>query len=286
MRRFTRHTFQRSAVATGLSLAATGLGAARPALAAPAAQGLAAGAVVALAGTPHLFVADERGELHWAGDTRALAGRTVAWNTRQEVSLEQLRGMRRGAPWLSAGLLKMGEPIYLVKWESDWAQPQLLRIQNIADVSLFGIDESNYGQLVLDETTWRQRFPFDPNALTKGTLSAATGVPTAAPAATLVARRTQQYVGANGRAVHEVEITGATPGTRLQVRGTYDQADVDFQGTRLGSSTKHTFGPEDAGPVTPQGTLRWRREHPIYTGAIYTFTDPAGNSVSITFFGD
>lgn len=73
------------------------------------------GAVVALQGTPHLWIADEQGTLP-VGD-----------------------------PWLSAGLLKDGDPIYLVKWESDWAQPRLLHIQSIADVELFGINDRNYG---------------------------------------------------------------------------------------------------------------------------------------------
>lgn len=47
-------------------------------------------------------------------------------------------------------MLKDGDPIYLVKWESDWAQPQLLHIQSIADVELFGINGRNYGHFVLN----------------------------------------------------------------------------------------------------------------------------------------
>lgn len=80
----------------------------------------APGAVVGLAGTPHLWIADDRGVLHWSGDTRALAGRFVNWNDRREVSLTELVAYPIGDPWLSAGLLKKGDPIYLVKWESDW----------------------------------------------------------------------------------------------------------------------------------------------------------------------
>ena len=37
---------------------------------------LGRGAVVALRNTPHIWVADDVGVLHWAGDTRALATRT------------------------------------------------------------------------------------------------------------------------------------------------------------------------------------------------------------------
>ena len=61
------------------------------------------GAVVALEGTPHLWIADEQGVLHWGGDTRALAGRHINWSARTEVSLAgcarcrwAIRGYRPG----------------------------------------------------------------------------------------------------------------------------------------------------------------------------------------------
>src|SRR5687767_12443624 len=92
---------------------------AAPAMAAPEAQvSLPPGALVALSGTPHLWIADDAGVLHWAGDTRALTGRTVDWGNRRDVSLTELRALRRGTPWLSAGLLKDGDPIFFVKWEA------------------------------------------------------------------------------------------------------------------------------------------------------------------------
>ena len=116
------------------------------------------GAVVALQGTPHLWIADEQGTLHWGGDTRALAGKHVNWDDRTEVSLDRLRTLPVGDPWLSAGLLKDGDPIYLVKWERDWAQPRLLHIQTIADVELFGINDRNYGIFVLDKAAWEARY--------------------------------------------------------------------------------------------------------------------------------
>ena len=34
------------------------------------------------------------------------------------------RGLTAANPWLSAGLLKDGDPIYLVKWETEWPQPR------------------------------------------------------------------------------------------------------------------------------------------------------------------
>ena len=116
------------------------------------------GAVVALQGTPHLWIADEQGTLHWGGDTRALAGKHVNWGDRTEVSLDRLRTLPVGDPWLSAGLLKDGDPIYLVKWEHDWAQPQLLHIQSISEVGLFGINGNNYGNFVLDKAAWEARY--------------------------------------------------------------------------------------------------------------------------------
>ena len=153
------------------------------------AQGVFAhGAVVALQGTPHLWIADEQGGLHWAGDTRALAGRHVRWDNRIEVTLAQLQGLHRGDPWLSAGLLKAGDPIYLVKWETEWPQPRLLHIQSIADVELFGINGSNYGNFVLDLATWEQRFDLSAAGLQRSTLPAATAppAPTATPVPTVV----------------------------------------------------------------------------------------------------
>ena len=56
------------------------------------------GTPVQLAGTPHLFVVDDAGVLHWAGDTRALAGRTVNWGSQCAVSLSELSAAPRGDP--------------------------------------------------------------------------------------------------------------------------------------------------------------------------------------------
>ena len=172
------------------------------------AQGVFAhGAVIALQGTPHLWIADEQGVLHWAGDTRALAGRHVRWDNRIEVTLAQLQGLHRGDPWLSAGLLKDGDPIYLVKWETEWPQPRLFHIQSIADVELFGINGSNYGNFVLDLATWEQRFGLSAAGLQRATLPAATAPPppTATPVPTATSDpgspQVERYSGLNwGRA--------------------------------------------------------------------------------------
>lgn len=276
-----RNTFKRAALAATLSLSLTAA-AAVPALAEPLAQTPALGAVVGLAGTAHLWIADAQGTLHWAGDTRALAGKTIQWGNRSEVSLTQLMAMRRGDPWLTAGLLKSGDPIYFVKWESNEAAPQMLRIQSISDVELFGINSTNYGNMVLDEIAWERLYPFDFEVLVKGTLPAATTTGTApapapapAPAVTLHVARAEQYRTDSGYA-HDVYITGGTSGTRVQVSGSYD----------MGDTTNIPFGPEDAGAFASDGTLMWRRTHPAYSGARYTFTDPSGHTVSIVFNAD
>ena len=135
------------------------------------------GAVVALRGTPHLWFADEHGVLHWGGDTRALAGKHIAWSNRIEVCLESIRALPVGDPWLSAGLLKDGDPIYLVKWETNWQQPKLLHIQDIKDVELFGINGSNYGNFVLDKATWESRFGISAAGLERGVLERAVPAP-------------------------------------------------------------------------------------------------------------
>ena len=145
------------------------------------------GAVVQLQGTPHLWIADEQGVLHWGGDTRALAGRHVNWGARTEVSLEGLRALSVGDPWLSAGLLKDGDPIYLVKWETEWPLPRLLHIQSIADVELFGINGNNYGNFVQDVASWEARYGISVAGLQRAELPPAVpsaGMTPSAPAST------------------------------------------------------------------------------------------------------
>jgi hypothetical protein len=146
-----------------------------PAAASPLPLPFAAGAVVALQGTPHLWVADEQGVLHWSGDTRGLvaAGRPVDWNNPVTVTVDQLRSYQRGDPWLSAGLLKDGDPIYHVKWETDWSTPKLLHIRSIADVELFGINATNYGRFILDRAVWEQRYGISAAALPREPLAPA-----------------------------------------------------------------------------------------------------------------
>ena len=142
-------------------------------LTAAAPPALSPGTVVALQGTPHLWIAGDQGHLHWGGDTRALTGKHIAWSQRIAVTITQLRALALGDPWLSTGLLKDGDPIYLVKWETEWPLPKLYHIQSIADVELFGINASNYGRYVLDKATWEQRYGLDADTLERHPLAPA-----------------------------------------------------------------------------------------------------------------
>jgi hypothetical protein len=135
------------------------------------------GAVISLQGTVHLWIADQTGTLHWGGDTRALQGQTIDWNTRISVSLDTLKTLRIGDPLLSAGLMKDGTPIYLVKWETTDVVPRLLHIQSICDVEVFGINTDNYGKFVLDRAPWEARYNLRASALERGELPTTTCTP-------------------------------------------------------------------------------------------------------------
>ena len=263
--------------------------------AAPSAQ-FAPGAVVGLAGTPHVWVADEAGTLHWAGDTRALAGRPVNWSARINLTLDQLRTLRIGDPWLSAGLLKMGDPIYLVKWESDQPTPILQHIQSIQDVELFGINATNYGAFVLDEAAWQARFSLAPRGLpvtvlqsavaaatpTSTPASTATPAPTATPTAPNYAARivSQQRLGpCSWETV--VEVTGLKPGQRMMVHSSHEVYNCAAGGPNRNVSTATGFPGREAGLADNNGVLRWRYEHSAFRSARYVFTDDQGYQVTV-----
>ena len=253
------------------------------------------GAVIALQGTPHLFIADEQGVLHWGGDTRGLQGRYINWSVRREVTLDQLRAYRRGDPWLSAGLLKIGDPIHLVKWETNEAQPRLLHIQSIQDVELFGINASNYGNFVLDQATWERRFNMSVSSLQRAPLPPAVpppATPTPAASATPAARLTARLVNVERlsdtsyRTNIEVQILpgGAQPGSRIQVKLEGDEWNCPRD---CNDTTRVSWGPLDAGPTrSDTGILLYKDEHGPYKSYTYTFTDTAGNTATVTVGDD
>jgi hypothetical protein len=143
------------------------------------------GAVFALENTPHLWLFTGTGaSVRWVGDTRALASVNfpVRWDATCLMDVTFLANVKKDDPVLSAGLVKIGDPIYLAKWEQGEASPTLLHIQSIADVEAFGINAANYTRFVMGRAEWEQRYGFNADIRKKGEL-AAVGVPVARPAA-------------------------------------------------------------------------------------------------------
>ena len=166
---------RRAALGTGLALPALSLA---PRVSATSSVEEPVGTPIRLEGTPHLFlVSADFPQLHWVGDTRALSQHPVFWNQQKTWPYWVFRrwgSVWMGDPYLSAGLLKDGDPIYLVKWEQHWSEPILYHIQSIKDVELFGINARNYGKFVLDKTAWEAKYGFDTSTLQRLPLRPAT----------------------------------------------------------------------------------------------------------------
>ena len=282
-------------VALALALVGTGLSGGLPAGAAPAAQvTVGNGSVVGLQGTPHLFVGDEQGVLHWAGDTRALTGRFVSWSSRTDVTLDTLKSLRRGDPYLSAGLVKLGDPIYLVKWESGESSPTLLHIQSIADVELFGIDSSNYGSFVLDKSAWEQRFGMSTDTLARGELTAAVGatatptpVGTATPQTTMTAALVDVVRTAANVYKTTVQVKGATPRSTIYVSLRGEEYNCSPSGCTTDADTRAaSYDKVNIGQADSSGNLTWTDQHSAYKQYTYTFADEYGRSASIALTDD
>lgn len=95
------------------------------------------------------------------------------WGDRRTIDLATLRRAPIGDAWLSAGLLKLGEPIYLVKWEAHLPAPVLQHIEFLEDVALFGITGANHAQFVLEQPAWEQRYGLSAARLSRVPLAAA-----------------------------------------------------------------------------------------------------------------
>jgi hypothetical protein len=135
---------------------------------APAAGGrLPHGTVLLLRGTPHYWVADEAGVLHWAIDTRALAGRYVRWDDQREVTLPELERLPRGAPWLSAPLsfVRAAGRLYVVRWEAGLRWPVLLPAPSVEALAPFGISAEDVAAYGADRQTWERQFELSLDAL-------------------------------------------------------------------------------------------------------------------------
>jgi hypothetical protein len=123
------------------------------------------GEVVALENTPHIFVRDANGALHLVSDARALAGQNVDWLTRKDVSIDDLRQLNRGEPFLSLALVRIGDAIYLPQAPLDGGAPVLRLVKSPADLSLLGVSGENYGRIVLEQAAWEARYGLSTSAL-------------------------------------------------------------------------------------------------------------------------
>ena len=267
------------------------------------------GAVYALTGSPHVWVADEEGALHWVADTRALIGKTVRWSDRREVSVEQLRSFRLGDPWVSAGMVTLGAPIYLAKWDTNQEQPQLLQVQSAADLALFGISAENYGTFIMEAAAWEQRIGFNAGELTKATLAPAAPPPTATPTPTATATPAAAasptvQVGLQAKA-EPVTYTGEGPlpggvyptwkfKTVVIISGAAPRTAIDYSlrfvpyhcAPNCGTAPPDSLRLRFAGTTDASGTLRFMDDHGPYAQYTYTFSDRMGNSISVKFEDD
>lgn len=117
------------------------------------------GAVVLVRDTPHFWVADEQGILHWASGTRALVGRYVRWDQQRTVSASELERLPRGEPWLLAPIAFVrgatGD-LHVVVWQSGVTWPTLLRAGSVEALRPFGIGPEHVARLATDERTWER----------------------------------------------------------------------------------------------------------------------------------
>jgi hypothetical protein len=139
--------------ATALALTAAAAGAApdppRP---------IAAGDVLTLGQTPHLWIVDGQAIARFAGDPRALAGLPIDWATSRDVTAAELGALARGGPRLSAALVRIGDAIYAPGFADADGPPTLYHVGSAADLAFLGVDAANYGQLVLEQGAWEQRY--------------------------------------------------------------------------------------------------------------------------------
>jgi hypothetical protein len=129
------------------------------------------GEILSLEQTPHLWAVDAAGTAHLASDPFALAAHATAGAPRTAVSLDELRQMPRGEPYLSMALVKLGDFVYLPQEQTPGTAPVLRLIKSVDDLSLLGIGADNYGRLVLDRAAWEARYGFNVDGLRYDTFS-------------------------------------------------------------------------------------------------------------------
>ena len=129
------------------------------------------GEILSLEQTPHLWAVDAAGTAHLASDPFALAEHATPGAPRMQVSLDDLRQMPRGEPYLSMALVKIGDFIYLPEEQAIGTAPVLRLVKSVDDLSLLGINAENYGRLVLDRSAWEARYGFNVDGLRYDTFS-------------------------------------------------------------------------------------------------------------------
>ena len=209
------------ALAAALALRAGAGAALRPAARLPH------GTVLLLRGTPDYWVADERGVLHWAIDTRALAGRYVRWGDQREVTPTELERLPRGAPWLSApvSFVRAAGRLYLVRWETGLRWPALLPVPSVEALAPFGITAADVDAYGVDRQTWERRFEMPLDALVADLAPAPPAVPTAragqvTPTAPPEVTATPAPVAQGARGTPGAPGTPGTPGALREWPGT------------------------------------------------------------------
>jgi hypothetical protein len=155
----------------GLTLAGALCGAATAALADGGPRAPVSGELLALEQTPHLWAVDAAGTAHLASDPFALAEHAAAGAPRTAVSLDELRQLPRGEPWLSMALVKLGDFVYLPQAQAPGTAPVLRLVKSVDDLSLLGVGADNYGRLVLDRAAWEARYGFNVDGLRYDTFS-------------------------------------------------------------------------------------------------------------------
>lgn len=143
------------------------------------------GTIVSLHRTPHLWVADQEGVLHWIGDMRGfyssefvkLAGDGFQADTSgvRELSLGELGAARRGAPWLTATFVQLGDTVYVPQWALGEAAPVLQQVQSPSDLALFGVTPADASALVLSQAAWESRYGLRVDDLLRSELRRASG---------------------------------------------------------------------------------------------------------------
>jgi hypothetical protein len=117
------------------------------------------GTIVIVRDTPHFWVADERGVLHWVSGTRALVGRYARWDAQRIVSAAELERFPRGEPWLLAPVGFVGgdgAELHVVTWHSGVTWPTLLRAPGLDALRPFGITAEHIQRHSTDRRTWER----------------------------------------------------------------------------------------------------------------------------------